>query len=87
MLYEFYGVPLDYLERYRTAIDKVTVEDVTRVAHKYVHPEQLAVLVMGNPGELGDQLTGLGQVTAVDITIPPPAGEPEAAGAAQKASH
>ena len=89
MRYEFYGVPLDYLERYRTAIDKVTVEDVTRVARKYVHPEQLAVLVVGNPGELGDQLTSLGQVTPVDITIPPPPGEPSSGGSAQsqKPSH
>jgi zinc protease len=83
MRYEFYGVPLDYLERYRAAIEKVTIEDVNRVAHKYVHADQLAVLVVGNPGELGNQLTSLGQVTPIDITIPPPPGEPAQAGAAQ----
>jgi zinc protease len=83
MRYEFYGVPLDYLERYRSAIEKVTVDDVNRVAHKYVHPDQLAVLVVGNPGELGDQLSSLGQVTPIDISIPPPPGEPAQAGAAQ----
>jgi zinc protease len=83
MRYEFYGVPLDYLERYRAAIDKVTEEDVNRVAHKYVHPDQLAILVVGNAGELGNQLTSLGQVTPVDITIPPPPGEPAQAGAAE----
>lgn len=85
MRYEFYGVPLDYLERYRSAIEKVTVEDVNRVAHKYVHPDQLAVLVVGNPGELGNQLTTLGQVTPIDITIPPPPGESAQAGTAQGA--
>ncbi len=82
MRYEFYGVPLDYLERYRQAIDKVTVADVNRVAHKYVHPEQLAVLVVGNPGELGNQLTTLGEVTPIDITIPPPPGQATPGGAA-----
>lgn len=76
MRYEFYGVPLDYLERYRSAIEKVTVADVNRVAHKYVHPDQLAILVVGNPNELGDQLTELGPVTQLDITIPPPPGAP-----------
>jgi zinc protease len=81
MRYEFYGFPLDYLERYRSAIEKVSVEDVNRVAHKYVRTDQLAVLVIGNPGELGSQLTSLGQVTPIDITIPPP-GEPVQAGAA-----
>jgi len=70
------------LERYRQAIEKVTVADVNRVAQKYVHPEQLAVLVVGNPGELGNQLTSLGEVTPVDITIPPPPGEAAQARAA-----
>lgn len=82
MRYEFYGVPLDYLEHYRQAVEKVTVADVKRVADKYVHPDQLAILVVGNPGELGNQLTSLGQVTPIDITIPPPPGEAAQAGAA-----
>ena len=72
MRYEFYGYPLDFLERYRSEIDKVTVEDVNRVAKKYVHPEQLPVLVVGNEGEIGNQLTSLGPVAPIDITIPPP---------------
>jgi len=74
MRYEFYGYPADFLERYRSGIEKVTVEDVNRVAHKYVHPDQLATLVLGNPGELGNQLTSLGTVKTLDITIPPPPG-------------
>lgn len=82
MRYEFYGVPLDYLEHYRQAVEKVTVADVKRVADKYVHPDQLAILVVGNPGELGNQLTSLGEVTPIDITIPPPPGEAAQAGAA-----
>ncbi len=87
MRYEFYGVPLDYLEQFRTAIEKVSVEDVNRVAHKYVHPDQLAVLVVGNPHELGDQLTSMGQVTSIDISIPPPPGAPAQAGAMPPAAN
>jgi len=71
MTYEFYGYPLDFMERYRAGIEKVTAEDVTRVAHKYVHPGTFAVLVVGN-SEAGKQLNSLGvPVTRLDISIPP----------------
>ncbi|HLH07653.1 MAG TPA: pitrilysin family protein [Terriglobales bacterium] len=82
MRYEFYGYPPDFLERYRAGIEKVTVEDVNRVAHKYLHPDQLPTLVVGNPGELGNQLTALGPVKTLDISIPPPPGQPTKTGAA-----
>jgi zinc protease len=70
MAYEYYGFPADWLEQYRAAIDKVAVADVKRVAEKYIHKEQLAVLVTGNPEEFGKPLSTLGAVTNVDITIP-----------------
>jgi predicted Zn-dependent peptidase len=75
MAYEYYGFPADWLERYRAAIDKITTADVKRVAEKYVHKEQLAVLVVGNPEEFGKALNTLGPVSEVDITIPGPNGE------------
>src|SRR5262249_20019690 len=46
--YEFYGYPSDFLERYRAGIEKVTPAEVDRVARKYVHPDRLAILVVGN---------------------------------------
>ncbi len=73
MAYEFYGYPPDFLERYRAGIDKVTEADVARVAAKYLHKEQLAVLVVGNSADFEKPLSSLGNVTAVDITIPTPA--------------
>jgi zinc protease len=79
MNYEFYGYPLDFLERYRAEVEKATVEDVARVARKYLHKDRLAVLVVGNPGEIGDQLKKFGPVAALDITIPPPPAEKQAA--------
>ncbi len=72
MAYEFYHYPLDFLERYRTEVEKVTADDVTRVARKYVHKERLAVLVLGNDAEFGKPLSSLGPVQNLDITIPPP---------------
>ena len=70
--YEFYHYPLDFLEQYRSRVEKVTADDVSRVAKKYLHKESLAVLVVGNAEEFGTPLSKLGQVNDVDITIPPP---------------
>jgi len=75
MAYEYYGYPADFLEQYRAGIEKVTAADVARVAQKYLHPEQVAVLVVGNSKEFDKPLTSLGAVTPIDITIPPPPGE------------
>lgn len=72
MAYEFYHYPLDFLEKYRSGVEKVTAEDVARVAHKYVHKNQLAVLVVGNDADFDKPLSSLGPVTNVDIAIPPP---------------
>jgi zinc protease len=71
---EFYGYPADYLESYRAALEKVTVADLDRVAKKYIHPDKLAILVVGNGPEikLGLDELKLGPVQTVDITIPKP---------------
>ena len=72
---EFYSYPADYLETYRAALEKVTLNDVTAAAKKYVHPERLAVLVVGNGPEIepGLDALGLGTPKPIDITIPRPA--------------
>jgi zinc protease len=72
MAYEFYGYPLDFLEKFQTAIDKVTKEDVARVAAKYIHRDQMSVLVVGNTSEFDKPLSSLGAVNKLDITIPAP---------------
>lgn len=72
LTYEYYGFPADYLAKYRENIEKVTPEDVARVAKKYIHPDQLALLVVG-PAEGQDKpLDTYGKVATIDITIPEP---------------
>jgi zinc protease len=92
---EFYGYPSDYLEKYEAAVRKVTLADLTAAAKKYIHPDKLAVLVVGNkqeihPGleELNQGELKLGAAKPIDITIPgspsgPPSG-PAAAGAGEQ---
>jgi hypothetical protein len=81
LAFEYYGQPLDWLDRYRAAVDKVTAADVARVAAKYIHPDRLSIVVVG-PSEGRDKpLSTLGTVKAVDLTIPPPpSSAPAAAG-------
>jgi zinc protease len=78
MAYEFYGYPADFLERFRAGIEKVQQADVQRVATKYLHKDQLRVLVVGNTAEFDKPLSDLGPVTNIDISIPPPPGEKHA---------
>jgi zinc protease len=77
MTYEYYGYPPDWLDRYQDEVKKVTAADVNRVATKYLHRDQMAVLVVGNPKEFDKPLSSLGPVKDIDITIPPPPGEKE----------
>jgi len=79
MTYEFYGYPADFLEQYRAGIAKVTIEDVSRAAGKYVHKDQLATLVVGKAADFDKPLSTYGPVTTLDITIPPPPGAAKAA--------
>jgi zinc protease len=80
MSYAFYGYPLDFLDRYRTGIEKVTQADVARVAQKYIHKNQLAILVVGKAADFDRPLSSFGPVTALSIAIPrPPTGKKDSA--------
>ena len=85
LAYEFYGYPADFLERYRAGIEKVTQADVARVARRYYHKDQLAVLVVGKGADFDRPLSSFGTVTALDISIPPPPGSTKEAPVASNA--
>ncbi|HPM60378.1 MAG TPA: pitrilysin family protein [bacterium] len=80
--YAYHGLPLDYLQQLRRKIEGVTIADVQRVAQKYMRPEEVQILVVGNPAEFSEPLSSLGPVNEIDITIPVPGGQavPEASG-------
>lgn len=85
MAYEFYGYPLDFLEKYQQGIEKVTKDDVARVAAKYLHRDQMALLVVGKATDFDKAPESLGPVRKLDITIPaaPKGLLPEQAGSEQ----
>ncbi len=79
MTYEYYGYPQDFLEKTKSEIEKVTAEDVQRVARKYLQPDKVRIIVVGNDQDFDEALTVLGEVNEIDVTIAVPTMEaPEA---------
>jgi len=56
MRYEYYGYPFDYPEKLIDGVKKVTKEDVVRVAKELLFPENLTLLVVGNPDKFDSPL-------------------------------
>lgn len=80
--YAFYGYPVDFNARVKAGVEKVTKEDVQRVAQKYLQPDKLTVLVVGNGPKFDKPLASVskwGAVKTLDITIPEPKAEIPAA--------
>lgn len=79
MTFDYFGLPLNYLDSYQPNIEKVTVEDVARATKKHLHPDKLVVLVVGNPADFDRPVASLGDsVQTIDIAIaPPPDKRPE----------
>ena len=50
-------LPLDYYETYLENINKVTKEDVLRVAQKYINPDRMNIVVVGNEEEVASKLS------------------------------
>ncbi|HKR63907.1 MAG TPA: pitrilysin family protein [Thermoanaerobaculia bacterium] len=57
---ELYGLPEDYFDRYRENIAAVTKDEVTRVAKKYLDPDRVLIVVVGNAGAIREPLGTLG---------------------------
>lgn len=64
-----YGLPDDYFDNYIGNILSVTVEDVHRVANKYIQPDKMAIVVVGDRVKIEDsvKLLNLGKVKTMSI--------------------
>jgi zinc protease len=76
LTYDFYGYPPDFNTRLRNAVEKVTKEDVLRVAKKHLQPDLLAIVAAGIKEQFDKPLDTFGPVTVIDITIPEPKKSP-----------
>jgi predicted Zn-dependent peptidase len=64
-----YRLPDDYYSRYVQNIDAITTADVQRVAQKYIQPDRLAVIVVGDRKaiEPGIRALNLGPITPLAL--------------------
>jgi zinc protease len=51
---EFFGLGLDFRDRYPGLIRQVTREDVLRVARQYLYPQKLITVIVGNQKKIAD---------------------------------
>ena len=67
-------LPDDWLQRYLAGIQKISPDDIRSVFRRHVHPDQMVILVVGDPTRLDEPLEHLGPVTVLDVAPPPAAG-------------
>jgi predicted Zn-dependent peptidase len=72
MTYDYFGYPADFLQKTKENVEKVTKEDILRVARKHLKPDKVQILAVGRPDDFDEPLSTLGPVNEIDITIPPP---------------
>ncbi|NEV62793.1 M16 family metallopeptidase [Thiorhodococcus minor] len=54
----FYGLPLDYLDRFTDRIESVTVEQIRDAFARRVHPSRLAIVTVGGRSQKVSQASG-----------------------------
>ena len=53
---QLYDLPENYLQTYRDKINAVTLDDVERVAKKYISPDKVAIVVVGDADQIINQV-------------------------------
>ena len=78
MMLAYRGFAPDFLETFTDNIAKVTAEDVQAVAQKYLHPDALTIVTVGNKESFDRPLDEFGEVNEIEIAqpAPPPPAEP-----------
>lgn len=65
---KLYGLPADYWDTYSSKIAAVTAEDVQKVARKYLNPETLQLVAVGDATKIKSILEKYGAVEVYDTT-------------------
>jgi zinc protease len=69
-----YGLPNDYFDSYRANIRRVSATDVLQAADKYLHPDRLQLVVVGDASVIAEPLAAL---DAGPIRVYDAEGQPE----------
>ncbi len=71
--YDFFNLPRDFLNKQKEMVEATTAENVLAAANKYLKPDSLRILVVGNQKAFDEPLDKLdnGTPTLLDVTIPP----------------
>jgi zinc protease len=66
---QVYGLPADYFDTYRERIRGVTADNVLAAARRHLHPEQVQIVVVGDPATVRAPLEQLdaGPLSAYDV--------------------
>ena len=77
MMLAYRGFAPDFLETFTDNIAKVTAQDVQAVAQKYLNPDALTIVTVGNKDSFDRPLDEFGEVNEIEIKQPaPPPAEP-----------
>ncbi len=61
------GLGKKHLETYRDRLAEVTVEDVSRVMKKYLHPDRVAVVLVGDAKEIKEKVEPIADIALFNI--------------------
>ena len=64
---ERYSLPKDYYSSYLKKLNKVTVEDIQKMALKYLTPEQAYILVVGKKDDVAGPLEKISAIEYLDL--------------------
>ncbi len=66
---DYFGYDRNISNIIKDKIEDVTVDDIFRVAKKYLKPDELVYLFVGNKDEFIDDVASIGKVEEIDISI------------------
>lgn len=62
-----YGLPVDYWDQYPAMVQKVTTDDVMRVAKKYLDPSTMQVVAVGDAEKIREGMKKFGNLVEFDL--------------------
>jgi predicted Zn-dependent peptidase len=68
---DLYGLPTDFYKTYAKRMDTVTAEQVQALANKYLNPDNVSVIVVGEAKDVKPNLEKIGKVFVYDTELKP----------------